>query len=92
MKVPSVAQTCLKRFQFSCWNKKDPNLDKILSVNTQDAKFCECLQIAERALSGELKDFTNGAVYYHTKSIKPYWAQHKSPCYEVKHHLFYREE
>ena len=24
-KIPSVAQTCLKKAQFSCWNKNDPN-------------------------------------------------------------------
>lgn len=92
MKVPSVAQTCLKRYQFSCWNKNDPNLDKVLKVTAHDKLFQECLLVAERALSGELKDFTHGAVYYHTKDIRPQWAKGKSPCYEVKHHLFYREE
>lgn len=92
MKVPSVAQTCLKRFQFSCWNKNDPNLDKVLKVTAHDEQFQECLLIAERALSGELKDFTHGATYYHTRDVKPYWAKKKSPCYEVGNHLFYREE
>lgn len=92
MKVPSVAQTCLKRWQFSCWNKNDPNLDKVLRVTAQDKLFQECLLVAERAISGELKDFTNGAVYYHSKNIKPQWAKGRFPCYEVKNHLFYREE
>ena len=32
-----------------------------------------------------------GAVYYHTKAIKPKWAEGKNPCYEVKNHLFYKE-
>ena len=92
MKVPSVAQTCLKRFQFSCWNKNDPNLDKVLKVTAADKQFQECLLVAKRALSGDLKDFTHGAVYYHTRNIKPHWAQKKSPCYEAGNHLFYREE
>ena len=91
-KVASVAQTCLKKFQFSCWNKNDPNFKIIQKVDATDAVFRQCLMIAQRAISGELEDFTNGAVYYHTREIKPYWAQHRSPCYEVKHHLFYREE
>lgn len=92
MKVPSVAQTCLKRFQFSCWNKNDPNLDKVLKVTSADKQFIECLLVAKRAVSGELKDFTHGATYYHTRAIKPYWARKKSPCYETGNHLFYLEE
>lgn len=90
-KVPSVAQTCLKKYQFSCWNKFDPNRKIIQSVTAHDAVFRQCLLIAQLAISGELKDFTNGALYYHTRAIKPAWARGKTPCYELKHHLFYRE-
>jgi len=91
-KVPSITQTCLKRFQFSCWNKNDPNYSIIRRVTAKDKIFQECLLIAGLAIAGDLKDFTNGAVYYHTRGIKPSWAAHKSPCYEVKHHLFYKED
>lgn len=91
-KVPSIAQTCLKKFQFSCWNKNDPNLHKIQRISIQDEVFKQCIKIARAAVCGKLKDFTGGAVYYHTKSIKPKWAVGKYPCYEVKNHLFYREE
>ncbi|MBP5215512.1 MAG: cell wall hydrolase [Alphaproteobacteria bacterium] len=89
---PSVAKTCLKRFQFSCWNKNDPNFWKIRLVTTEDNVFCECLKIAEQAIAGELKDFTGGAVFYHAKSIKPKWAENKKPCIKIGNHLFYREE
>ena len=89
-KVPSVAQTCLKKWQFSCWNKNDPNYNVIKNVTEQDAVFARCLAVARRAIKGELKDWTNGAVYYHTKQIKPVWAQGKYPCYALKNHLFYK--
>ena len=46
---------------------------------------------AERAMAGELEDFTNGATFYHTKAVRPRWAMHKSPCYEVGNHLFYND-
>lgn len=91
-KIPSVAQTCLKRCQFSCWNRDDPNREKISSVTAKDAVFRQCLLIAQRALSGELGDSTGGAVYYHHIDCKPYWAVGKKPCYKCGHHLFYREE
>ena len=91
-KIPSVAQTCLKKFQFICWNKNDPNLRKIKNVTPEDKIFKHCLKIARSAVCGNLKDFTGGAVYYHTKNIKPKWADGKIPCYEVKNHLFYKED
>lgn len=91
-KIPSIAQTCLKKFQFSCWNNNDPNLRKIKNVTPENKIFKQCLKIARKAVCGELKDFTNGAVYYHTKDIKPKWVLGKTSCYEVKNHLFYKED
>lgn len=90
-KIPNVAETCLKRFQFSCWNKNDPNLPKIKNVTTKDALFRQCLAVAKRALNGKLIDFTNGATYYHTKQIKPVWAKGQTPCFALGNHLFYRD-
>lgn len=90
-KIPSVAQTCLKRAQFSCWNKNDANYPVLQKITAEDPIFRECLIVAKRALNGQLTDFTNGALYYHTKQIKPSWAKGKSPCYEVKNHLFYND-
>ena len=90
-KIPSIAQTCLKKSQFSCWNKNDINLPLIKKVTAKDKIFQDCLLIAQKAISGELCDFTNNAMYYHTRAIKPYWAKKKTPCYEVKNHRFYND-
>lgn len=90
-KVPSVAMTCLKKFQFSCWNKNDANLNKIKHVTPDDKVFKECLKIARAAVCGHLKDFTGGAVYYHTTGFKPLWAKGRYPCFVLKHHIFYGE-
>lgn len=90
-RIPSVAQTCLKRWQFSCWNKNDPNYVKIYNVTPMDSTFRQCVDIAQRAVSGELKDITNGATYYHTRQIKPVWALQHTPCYRFKNHLFYND-
>ena len=90
-KIPSVAQTCLKKAQFSCWNKNDPNYRILQKIGAENPLFRECLIIAKHAINGKLQDFTNGALYYHTKQIKPKWAIGTSPCYEVKNHLFYND-
>lgn len=91
VKVPDIKQTCLKKYQFSCWNRKDPNFSKIIRLNKSDKTFCLCLEIATRVLSGKLPDFTNNATFYHTRAVRPKWAQHHSPCYETEHHLFYND-
>ncbi len=90
-KIPSIAQTCLKKYQFSCWNEGDANLVTIQNVDTFDATFRQCREIAQLAVSGQLRDFTNGATYYHTKRIKPYWAKEHKPCYIYKNHCFYND-
>lgn len=90
-KIPSFAQTCLKKAQFSCWNKNDSNFKIINSITTKDKIFCCCVLIARKAVNGELVDFTNGATYYHCKNILPQWAVGKFPCYRHKNHLFYND-
>ena len=91
IKIPDIKQTCLKKYQISCWNKNDPNFLKIMKLNSNNKIFCLCLKIAAQAMSGNLHDFTNNATFYHTRTIRPTWAQHHSPCYETKHHLFYTD-
>lgn len=90
-KIPSVAQTCLKKAQFSCWNKNDPNYKLLCQKTITAYGFQKCLQIAQRALLGQLADFTNGALFYHTKQVKPKWAAGKTPCYIAGNHIFYND-
>ena len=91
VKIPGVRETCLKRFQFSCWNKNDPNYSKLSRLDESDAIFAICLRVAKQAIENKMVDFTNNATFYHTKNIKPKWALHHSPCYETKGHYFYND-
>ena len=36
------------------------------------------------------KDFTDGALYYHTTSVTPYWSSVYQPTLELGDHIFYR--
>ncbi len=91
VKIPGIAETCLKPRQFSCWNRKDPNFGLLQKVDGQDPVFAFCLNLAARAVAGRLEDFTNNATFYHIRAIRPKWAAHKSPCYEAGNHLFYND-
>lgn len=85
----SVVDVCQAPQQFSCWNKNDPNYQKLIKVGTDDINFCMCRRIAERAISGTLEDKTNGATHYHTRNCHPAWVRGKMPCAEIGAHLFY---
>lgn len=67
----------LARLQFSAWNNGDPNLRKIamVAVLDDDPEWERALRVADLVLAGKIKDPTDGALFYHEKSIKPDWAK-----------------
>jgi N-acetylmuramoyl-L-alanine amidase len=85
-----VISVCTKPYQFSCWNKKDPNREKLEKLNSKDKIFAACLRIARKAVAGILKDNTEGSTHYHTKAIEPFWAKNQIPDAEIGEHLFYK--
>lgn len=84
----TIAETCLKPWQFSCWNKNDPNRRKLdcLSFSVYSKYF----SIIEKA---EGKDITNGATHYYAPAVVscPKWAKGKEPCAKIGNHLFFKE-
>lgn len=87
----TVTEVCLKPWQFSCWNARDPNREKLLRVTERDKSFAACLRIARRALAGQVCDPTAGAMHYHARGIHPPWAWRLVPCAEIGAHLFYND-
>lgn len=65
----TVAGTCQRPWQFSCWNENDPNRDKILAVKGADVYFLECMVVAKAALAGLLVDNTKGSLHYHVTTM-----------------------
>ena len=72
------AGCCLAPWQYSCWNKEDPNRARLLSFlqggdtgaaaltegAEADAALRECLEIVERVCAGDIPDPTRGATHY----------------------------
>lgn len=85
----TVVQVCQKPYQFSCWNRSDPNFRKLQAVDETDYYFATALRIARRAVVGAIPDETGGATHYHTKAIMPYWAKGKEPSAVIGQHIFY---
>jgi len=87
----TVAEVCLRPWQFSCWNEGDPNRIKIETVDTSNRSFASCLRIARRAVARVLADPTNGATHYHGRDVNPPWARARKPSAEIGNHRFYND-
>ena len=87
----NVIRICQKPYQFSCWNKGDPNREKVMHVTEeQDVYFASAMRIARRAIHAKLEDLTQGADHYHAKNILPFWAKYEKPVCVIGNHIFYK--
>jgi len=85
----NIIQVCQKPYQFSCWNRADPNFRKLLAVDASDLYFATAMRVANRTIAGVLKDSTGGATHYHARGTLPYWAKGETPSAEIGRHVFY---
>jgi len=92
----NAKDVCLKPWQFSCWNKNDPNRAILTNpANHTTDTFLQCLDIAQSALAGTLDDNSGGATHYYANYIpKPSWLINNpnGPQQTAQHgvHLFYK--
>lgn len=85
----NIIQVCQKPYQFSCWNRSDPNFQKLQALDESDLYFATAVRLARRALAGALDDITQGATHYHAAGIDPYWTRGEKPVSVIGRHIFY---
>ena len=89
----SIDGVCRRPWQFSCWNKGDPNLERLLNVSPWDWRFAGCQAAAWVVLSGNSEDPTAGATHYCTRQLfndaPPKWARGLTPCAELGAHVVF---
>jgi uncharacterized protein (TIGR02594 family) len=89
-----VGSVCLWPWQFSCWNRNDPNFRTIRNkTDDGDPQFALCLAVARKAVSGTLTQHVPGARHYYADYIRePSWVR-KSPdrkfVAKIGRHLFW---
>lgn len=84
----TIAATCRKPWQYSCWNIDDPNRKKMENLTYVELKpYIELIRTVE-----EEGDITRGATHYYNPKVcaKPKWAIGAQPCYVCGNHLFFR--
>ena len=85
-------EVVLKKSQFSCWNKSDPNYSKMLAVTTADSNYLTALSLAKAIYAGAMPDITNGATNYlalGSLSTVPSWAAKMEQVAQIGNHTFY---
>lgn len=87
----SVAAVCLQPWQFSAWNKNDPNRAKLLTINEANLHYRTALSVAKDAMEGKLSTSVSGANHYFADWINPpSWARSMDFVGKVGKHNFYR--
>nr|DAK07313.1 MAG TPA: Cell Wall Hydrolase [Bacteriophage sp.] len=84
----TIAATCKKPWQYSCWNKNDPNRAKMEELTYIELKpYIDLIEEAEFE-----PDPTGGATHYYNPKVcaAPKWAAGMRPCYVCGHHLFFK--
>ena len=89
-KDDTLATTCLRDQQFSCWSSGDPNFEKLQTIAVGDFVFRECLLAVLEALRPGNDDPTGGARHYKVIGTPAVWAEGRQPDLVLGHHEFYR--
>ncbi|NBB61312.1 cell wall hydrolase [Pseudomonas sp. ODNR1LW] len=88
------AGVCQKPYQFSCWNKNDPNYPYL--SGTKPIPFREFAQAkiaADQVIAGKVPDPTGGATHYYatTMSQAPSWIVGAKRTLIVGRHVFFKD-
>jgi len=92
----TIKEAALKPWQYSCFNKNDPNRKKLMNPDYNKQEFEDCLEVAREVISGKVKDPTNGATHYFNPNVvKPSWARKLKKIGNLNGrtiHEFYKED
>ena len=84
---------CLKPWQFSCWNKNDPNYAYLSGARPISAReFKQALTAADHVIGSNGPDPTNGATHYYATTVPkpPTWAKCAEQTLKLGHHIFFK--
>lgn len=77
-------------YQFSAYNADDPNRDKLVAVSNDDPYYWRAKWMATFAQLGLLWDITDGATYYHSKTVeRPDFLEEADISVIIGNHIFY---
>ncbi|PCR94915.1 cell wall hydrolase [Pseudomonas fluorescens] len=88
------AGVCQKPYQFSCWNKNDPNFPYLSGAKEIPFReLAQCRIVADQVIDGKVQDPTSGATHYYALAMKtpPAWAAKAKQTLKLGGHVFFRD-
>jgi len=88
------AGVCLKPYQFSCWNKNDPNFPFLSGAKPIPvAEMAKAVMVATTVMDGAYPDPTGGATHYYATTMPkaPAWAAKAKQTLKLGHHVFFKD-
>lgn len=88
------AGVCQKPYQFSCWNKNDPNFAYLSGAKTIPFReFAQAQIAADQVMAGKVLDPTGGATHYYATTMPnpPTWVKGAKQTLKLGHHLFFKD-
>ncbi|HEX8901073.1 cell wall hydrolase [Vitreimonas sp.] len=92
-----LATVILSPKQFSVWNRGDPNRRTVINLARDpssvitDPEWAIADRVAREVLSGQSIDPTGGALFYHTRAVRPRWARFGEGRQIIGQHIFYAD-
>ena len=92
-----LATVILSPKQFSVWNRGDPNRRTVINLARDpssvatDPEWAVADRVAREVLSGQSVDPTSGALFYHTRAVRPRWARIGEGRQVIGQHIFYSD-
>jgi spore germination cell wall hydrolase CwlJ-like protein len=88
------AGVCQKHYQFSCWNRNDPNFAYLSGAKT--IPFRELAQAriaADQVIDGKVPDPTGCATHYYATTMPkaPTWVKGATQTLKLGHHVFFKD-
>ena len=91
-----VTDTVSAAWQFSCWNRGDPNRAAMMNIDAlpegsrEHDLWLAAKRLAAEILAGRSADPTGGALFYHTAAVAPGWSRGVPPVSRIGRHIFFR--
>lgn len=88
------AGVCQAPWQFSCWNKNDPNYPYLSGAKQiPPSQYALVMRNAKLVVDGATPDPTGGATHYYAKSMKtaPKWTVGAKQTVTIGNHIFFRD-
>ncbi|CAI8815774.1 cell wall hydrolase [Pseudomonas chlororaphis] len=88
------AGVCQAPYQFSCWNKNDPNFPFLSGAKPIPVgQFAQALRAADQVIAGTAPDPTGGATHYYATTMPkaPAWAAKAKQTVRIGQHVFFKD-